>query len=144
MLYTLRVLRTAPPVHSASRVLLTPILSLPRRVGSVGNAIHVCYTQRFALRASRSACYRIVQHTIHMHTYRIVSYNILSGAHACRHYGTESHAHTNIYTSILIPQPYTYTHTEKVNPFFIIRNQVGGWAKPKPFPLRGYGFKMGI
>lgn len=129
MLYTLRVLRTAPPVHSASRVLLTPILSLPRRVGTVGNAIRVLYTLRARYARVSYVCNRITH----------IMYRI-----SCRYYGTESHAHTNIYVSILIPQPYTYTHTEKANPFFIIRNQAGGWAKPKPFPLRGYGFKMGI
>jgi len=61
------------------RVLLTPVLSPPRRIGLVGNAIRVCYTLRFAL--LRFACYRIVYtYTMHVHMpllrNRIVSHQL--------------------------------------------------------------------
>jgi len=105
-----------------------------------------CYTRMLyaTLRASRFACYRIVQHTIHMHTYRIVSYNILSSTHTCRCYVTESYHSNNKCMSYIIPQSYTHITTEKANPFFTSRNRAGGWAFSKSFPLRGYGFKIRV
>lgn len=98
-----------------------------------------CYTLRFAL--LRFACHCIVQYTIHMHTYRIVSYNI---SYTCHRYGTESYHSNNKCMSYIIPQPCTHTTTEKANPFFTSRNRAGGWAFSKSFPLRGYGFKIRV
>jgi hypothetical protein len=142
MLYTLRVLRTAPPAHSVAQSIcyIYIIITTPCRY------CRQCYTRMLyaTLRASRFACYRIVQHTIHMHAYRIVSYNILSIAHACRWHGTESYYTSNIYICMTMSRSYTRIPTEKANPFFTSPNRAGGWAFSKSFPLRAYGFKIDI
>jgi hypothetical protein len=138
--YTLRVLRTAPPVHSVTQSICYIYIII-----TTSCRCCKCYT-RFALRASLAAIvsYRIVQHTIHMHPYRVVSYNILSSVHIRRCYGIESYHSTNKCMSYIIPQPCTRTTTEKVNPFFTSQNQAGGWVISKSFPLGVYGFKIRV
>ena len=129
-------LRLSIPSH---RVFVTFILSLPHRVGTVGNAIRVCYTQRFALRASLAiVSYNIPYTCTHIVSYRITYYP----AHTCCCHGTESYHSNNKCMSYIIPQPCTHTTTEKANPFFTSPNRAGGWAFSKSFPLRGYGFKI--
>jgi len=128
------VLRTAPPVHSVTQSICYIYIII-----TTSCRYCKCYT----LRAARFACCCcIVQHTIHMHPYRIVSYNILSSAHACRCYGFKSYHSTNKRMSCLVPQPCTHITTEKANPFFTSPNRAGGWAFSKSFPLGVYGFKI--
>ena len=141
MLYAPRAC-TAPPVHSVTQsicyiyIIITTSCRYCRQ----------CYTRMLyaTLRASRFACYRIVQHTIHMPAYRIVSYNMLASAHACCCYGIGSYYTSNIYISTTMSRPCTRITTEKANPFFTSPNRAGGWAFSKSFPLRGYGFKIRV
>jgi hypothetical protein len=78
MLYAPRAC-TAPPVHSVTQSIcyIYIIITTPCRY------CRQCYTRMLyaTLRASRFACCCIIQYTIHMHPYHIVSYNILSSAH---------------------------------------------------------------
>ena len=120
--------RMLRPVNSACRVLLTTILSLLRRIGTV-SAIRVCYTLRVAsLRSALWMCYRITpSHDLSPHL--IARSPNHAHRKAARHRRNRQTTRTPI-------------HTEKVNPFFTILNQLGDPVESNSFPFGRYGFKM--
>ena len=131
MLYAPRAC-TAPPVHSVTQscsCYIYIIITTPCRY------CRQCYTRMLyaTLRASRFALRLLSHHIIY-----------ITHVHTGRCYGIESYHSSNKYISTAIPQPCARITTEKVNPFFTITNQAGGWVISKSFPLRGCGFKMRV